>query len=632
MSAFDPAAFDSAAFDTGTSLTPIDTGVAVCPLSISVVSVGPATPLPLAVSVVSPLVFASPLYAVRWSLTARIGDVDYSARLTGAINISAGEDAARVASFSLIPSSPSDIVWLDGKTVTLDVTLFETAASATYRLFTGVIEGRVFAPASRVIDVSCSDGWQERPKACTSPASVEALFGGLATPCRKLVKWSDTEPDPSSYFSSLLATMTGATAIDSNGLWRAIPWAIGTPSTTFGAGEVFGNSLTVGEPNRADVPSAISARLNFRYNRLRAAEVILAWSAVDYHRFVIDGLPTLAKSTVLQALSGASGWLIKGTPTFVEPVPGGYQVNLPNGTPVAYLVGAPEAALTAESFTAVLYHRWYQEIDVAYSIDIDMGGSSDRDDSISVSLASEFAGSNWETAPTTESTTGLYAANAPAQPVTPTGYEGLPLPHPPANSSLEWYPDITAAELSEAGRHVVALALRKAALGRRKRTVEFARPLDPRWEIGSVLAVNAHGVAATGQVTELQHDLDLDSGEIVSTFRLACPLGSGSVTGFSAVIVPPTAGVGYSVTSPTLSNHIGASTETLANPPPDSLAGYLCNVFPDSPDYDATAPVYQTQFRLVLPEISATVRDPLTVEAPIDAAVTIAGGTLAITF
>ena len=84
-----------------------------------------------------------------------------------------------------------------------------------------------------------------------------------------------------------------------------------------------------------------------------------------------------------------------------------------------------------------------------------------------------------------------------------------------------------------------AEAVRKAAQGKRRQTVRFARPLDPRWEIGSVLAVSAYGVAATGQVVEFDESLDHDSGLVESTYRLACPAGSGTTTGYTASVTPP---------------------------------------------------------------------------------------------
>ena len=484
---------------------------------------------------------------------------------------------------------------------------------------------------TRVAQLACRDGWQERPLACTSAADVEALLGGLATPSAAVAPWSATEPDPAAYFGTLLDTVPGATAIDANGLWRVIPWSIGTPMATFTAADVFDESVRVLTAARADVPSAVKAALAVRYHRLHSAEVNLTWTAVANTYYVVDGLPTLPKSTVMAALEGVSGWLIKGKPTIVEPLPGSFPV-LVGGDTVNYIVSPEFARTTCHSFTATLYRRWYQEVEASYTITIPMGGASDRDESIRASIASTFDAGAWETTPSSESASSLYQANAPTVTTPPTGYEGLPAPFPPANGALEHLGDIALPDLQAAAQHVVARAVRKAASGKRKRRVIFERPLDPRWEIGAVLAVNACGVAATGQVSELEHTLDLDSGAASSTITLAAPDSAGASTTFSAAVSAPATSVTHTLVNPTLGTHVDASYDTPAVPTEDNLLGFLCNVVPTSSNYDASKPVYEPQFRLILPEIGATVRDPLAFELPITASVSIAGGSLALTF
>lgn len=585
----------------------------------------------LAISVVSPLVFSSSAGSIRWAPSVVVGGVDVSARLTGALRISAAEDAARVASFSLIPQSPSELAGYEGQSLTIDVTLFRAGQTATYRMFTGTVERSEFDPSTRIAALSCRDGWQERPAACASQAEVEALLGGLATTAPALLPWSDTEPDPAAYFSGLLDTLPGATAIDANGLWKVIPWAIGSPSASFPASEVFDGSVKVMTAARRDVPAAIKATLAVRTHRLHAAEVDLSWTALPNVNYVVDGLPTLPKSTVQAALDGISGWLIKGTPSIVEPLAMSYPV-LVGGQTVYYIVTPEAARVTCKSFTATMYRRWYQQYEVAYSVTIDMGGASSRDDSITASIASTFDAGAWETAPSAESRSSLYQANAPTVSVPPTGYEGLPEPWPPTNGAIDHPGNVAPADLQAAAQQVVARALRRAAAGKRKRTVSFARPLDPRWELGAVLAINASGVAATGQVSEIEHELDIDSGAVSSAFTLAVPDAAGTTTGFTASVTAPATTVTHALTDPALGTHVGASYSTPPTPAEETLIGFLCNVVPTSGNYDAAAPVYEPQFRLILPEIPAPVRDPLTVEVPISATVSIAGGSLALTF
>lgn len=630
MPAFDASGFDAAAFDAGIAApaVPVAAGAVAMGLAISVYKTATPAPAGLAVSIVSPLVFDSSAGHIKWSPSVAIGGVDVSARLTGRISVSAGEDSARIASLELVPPSVIALQGYEGAAITIDVTLFRTGITATHRLFTGVVERQAFDPAARVASLSCRDGYQERPPACSSAADVEALFSGQAYPAPGILAWNAATPDPQAYFSGLLETFPGSVAIDGNGLWHATPWAIGSPDASFGAGDIFAESVTLKTAARADLPRDIHAALVVRGARLHSAEVSLAWTATAYAKYITDGVPVLPKSTVQAALDGIDSWFVKGAPTITEPIPGTYG-------PIAgafYVVSPEMARMTCQSLSATVYRRWYQQVEYELGITIPMGGASSRDDSIRAALVSTFDSSAWEQAPSAESGAAIYSANAPTPVVTPTGYEGLPTPWPPVNGAIDHLPDLLPADLTAAAEHVVARAVRRAASGRRQRQVGFARPIDPRWEIGAVLAISADGIAATGQVVELTHELDVDSGLAESTFTLAVPEGAGSSTGFSVTASLPTPSVMHALANPALGNHFGFSTFTLPNPPEDSLQGFLCNVVPTGITYSASAPAYEPQFRVVMPEIDAVYRDPLTIAQPMTATVNLAAGSLAITF
>lgn len=586
----------------------------------------------LAISVVSPLVFDSSAGYIRWSAKVTIGGVDLSERLTGNLRISAGEDSARVASFSVAPRSVGEMEGYEGAIAVIDVTLFRTAQTATYRLFTGPVERVEFDPNTRVAALSCRDGWQERPKACASAVEVESLFEGMARPSSYVLPWSDSEPDPAGYFSGLLETLPGATAIDANGQWRVIPWAIGTAAATFSAAEIFDGSLSVNTASRADLPASVRGSLALRYNRLHAVDVAIRWQAVDRYRYVIEGLPPCPKSTIVAAIDGLSGWYTKGHPVIVEPEAGSFQLQV--GGQTVYYVLSPEAVKTlCDSMSAKLYRRWYQQTEAVYSVDIPVGGSSDRVDTITASISSTYDAGGWESAPPADHTAGLYSANPPpAPPDPPTGYEALPPPYP-VNGAVDHLPDITINALSAVAENVVARAVRKASQGRRRRTVRFSRPIDPRWDIGAVLAVSATGVTAKGQVAEMEHEINFDSGAVASTFTLAVPEGTGANTASAATIALPAAvNVAHSFREKVLGNWVGASWETPDRPDEDALQGFLCNVDSRAPNYHPTKPAYEPQFRIIMPEIAASWRDPVTVPLTLNATFSIAAGDLAITF
>lgn len=614
MSAFD-SSFD-ASFDTDADVA-IEVGVVtvVCPMAVSVVDLQ---------------VFESKF--LRWSPVVNIGGTDVSGRLTGRISISAVEDAARIASLALIPPNAAALAAYENAPVTIDVLLYRSGTAAAFRLFTGLVEGSEFAPDSRVASLECRDGYQERPKACTTAAEVEALFGGLAVPSPLLLEWNATEPDPVSYFKGLLDTLPGAVAIDASGLWRVIPWTIpATPAASFGQDDIYDGSLTVIHANRADLPKQITATLAHRIHRLHCWQIDVSWSRVDRSRYVVDGLPTLPKATALEALNGLAPWHIKGSPVMVQPIPGSYPIIVGPQT-LYYLVDYPEAQLTVDAFSAQLYRRWYQEVEIRYSIAFEMGGLSDRVDAVSATLTSDFDAGAWESPLSSASSSGIYSANEPIPVVTPTGYEALPAPYPPANASVDHLGSHTSAQRLEALRHVVAKGLRQATAGKRKQRLRFGRPIDPRFELGAVLGVDAYGVSGIGQVDELGHDLDLDSGDASSEFTLAVPQGNSTMTGATVALTAPTPTVAHPSAPIVLGNKIGAAFETPAFPDADAQVGFLCNVLPTSNNYDPSKPVFNTKFRIIMPELTATHRDPLTIETTVTGSYTIAGAGLTIDF
>lgn len=614
MGAFD-ASFD-ASFDSGAPSAAPEIGYAT---------------LGIQVAVVNPDVFLSAPGGLHWLPVVVLGGVDISARLSGQIKISAAEDSARVASLSYQPVAASDLFTLAGQPITIGVTLERAGALAYYQLFAGTVERAPVEMTSHTVEIACRDGYQARIAACKSAAEVEALFGGLAFPAPKLYAWDATDPDPIGYFATLLDSMAGAVAIDSAGLWRAIPWAIGAPAASFGVGDVFDESVSISQTWPADLPGTFTATLKHRHPRLHQIERAVTWSRLTYTDFVVHGVNWATKAAVKQALSGVSGWQAKGEINVVTPTPGTYPVIVGPAT-ITYIVSYENAPFLADSVSCTLYRRWYQNVETAYTYTITLPGGSERTETINEALSSEFDGGEWETTPTAEADIGIWASNAPTVAVPPTGYEGLLPPHPGANGGGDYWADIVQADIDAATTHMVGKVVRKVARALRNRSVSFARPIDPRWEIGAVLAIAAQGVSATGQVVDLEHMLDLDSADAETSFVLALPESIGSSTAVTASAVAPTGVVAHIATPVALANHVGGRADTPRTPDPDTLIGFLCNVLPTANSYDPTAPTYQEQFRVIMPAIDQTHRDALEQAGTISATWSIAGGALAVTF
>lgn len=623
--------FDAVDFPLASASDPYVVGLG---LSVSVVRRYQAA-LPLFVSVADARVFDSEVGAVSWSARVFVGGIDVSSRLTGALRIEAEEDSARVASLDMIPVSSAQLVALEGAAVSIDITVAGGGYSATRRRFTGVVESVTFSAASRVASLSCRDGYQDRIRAAGSESAVRTLLGGLETVSPKIVAWNDDEPDPAGYFAGALDTVPGATFIDGAGSWRVVSWDIGTPARTYTAGDMFDPGPTVQTAQRAELPSAVVATLTHRFQRLHNVELGLNWQEPERENYVIRGIMSPMKSMVAQALENLGDWIVKGNPVLASPVPDVYPVW--DGVQTTYYVVSHEAApLLIRTLSATIYRRWYQDVERRYQVTVDLGGLSGRDESVSRGIRSEFDASGWESGRRSEPSLGIYSANPPPgaeDDPEPTGYEALQAPWPPANGAMDHFADLSSADVQQACRHVIAEATRKAAQWRRRQRVSFERPADLRLEIGEVAGFSAYGVAGKGQVAAWVESYDIDSGACVGQYTLAAPSGSGDVTGFSATISIPSPSVVHAQTASPLDNWIGADSNTPAAAlNPDSLAGFLCNTLPTSDFYDADKPTYETQFRIVLPEIPASVRDPASELVEIDATINLAGSGLTITF
>lgn len=580
------------------------------------------------VRVVDDAVYDSFDHGLSWSASVVVNGVDISSRLVDRMSIQAAEESARVAAFSMVVASSVELAGLESAPVTVDLTVFSITGAATYRRFTGVVETVDFAPESRIATLHCRDGYQERIKACSSSAAVESMFSGLHTACLPLLKWDDAKPDAPAYFSGLLATVPGSVFIDGAGLWRAFSWDIGPAETTFSPADIFDDTLRLSGADRSGLPAAIEATLTLRVARLHNVDLAVSWEGVSYNLVGLGLGSWTSKTSILNALAGLDGWLVKGAPAMTSPL-GSYVVQNGSGGQFPMIIQSPE--LMCLAFSATLYHRWYQEVDYVFTSTIDVGGSSDRDTSIAHTMATDFDAAGWETVPSRSVDVSVYAANPPTgNTPTQTGYEALPGPWPPLNGALDYCPDISTDDIQAAARFVVSKAIRLAAQGRRQRRVEFARPLDPRLDISAVLAVNYPMMQAHGQLAEFTDDLDFDGGSAVTSLTLTCPVGDSTVTsvGTVAIDAPSAADVAHSPAAPILGNWTGSANTMTVELDDSKIQGLLWNLAPTAAQYDATKPMYTQQFRIVMPAIPVALRDPTTINQTITAAFSLAGGSL----
>lgn len=631
MSAFDNA-FAEDAFDVGCTAGAFDAnafdGVAFDGCGSSNFGERYALALPIKVVASDVRVFNSSIGRVFWSVFVVVGGADVSHRLSGELKIAAAEDGARAAWLELSPLTPGQLDAFDSAPVTIDVTISGAGYLATRRRFSGVVRRVEFDAAQRLARLECRDRYQETIRAAGSAAAVQSLLGGLATISDKVAAWDDGTPDPVGYFRMLLGTVPGATYIDGSGQWRVVKWDIGSPSVSYGDTDVFSDGLSLIRPTREDMPASVVATLTHEYYRLHNAELVLNWSGPAYVNYVTRGIPHTSKAMVVDALAGLGDWSVRGEPVLVSPTPGGHPVWA-NGQTVYYLGNYQTAEGLIDEMQATVYRRWYQQVIRRYTVTVDVGGKSDRDESINHQIKSQFDADGWESGRRSEPSLGIYSKNPPPgseDEEAPTGYEALSAPWPPVNSAIDHFGDLTSSEVVAAVRAVVAEAARVVAAGRRQQQLLVERPVDLRVEIGTAAEVDAYGVSGVGQAVEYEEVFDFASGQCVGVYAFACPGGNDAETGFDAIVTIPAPSVVHNPSAPGLGNWIGGDDSTPdAWIPPATIAGYLCNTLPTSSHYDASAPHYETQFRIILPEISAVHRDPVTEIVNVDADIRVAG-------
>lgn len=559
--------------------------------------------LPIEIVVSDDRVFDTSVGVIFWSLLVSINGVDVSRQLTGELSIEAAEDAARVATLSLLIESADQLLSLDSAPITVDVIIKSGDFVARRRRFTGVVELVVFSPADRVASITCRDGYQERIRACVTSGEVFSLLNGMAVVADPIVPWDDGEPDPVGYFYELLGTVLGATIIDGNGVWQVITWSIDAAEITYEAADMFDPGPTVRRPSRVDVPSAIVATLTHTFQRLHSVSIPLHWSGLGGLDYTERGINPPQQTMIMDALTGLADWHVVGKPEFTNFDPVSWPVRL--------------------SMTATLRRRWYQEVVRRYTVTIDMGGASERDASVARSISSDFDADRWESNPDQNSLLDVYAANPPGPPPPPV--EVSPGPYPPENGALDHF-GFDYSVLDKAVRQVVAEAARKAAQGRRKQTISFSRPVDLRLEIGSVAGVNAYGVRGVGQVKSWREVYSFDSGACIGDYLLACPDGNGVSTAFDVSLQTLAPGVLHALSAPELKNWVGGSARVTTYPQnTNDISGHLTNVLFGAAEYDDSLPRFVEQFRIVTPDIGAKWRDPLAEDVSLDVSVTIAG-------
>jgi hypothetical protein len=580
----------------------------------------------------------------RWRHAVFLGDVDVTSRITGEVWDEMNEEAAHVASFTLIPAAGSinPFVYV-GASVTIDHVMRETSGNVSRRRFTGVVEVPEYNPADGTIAFTCTDNVQLRVNNLPR-AVLYALIGGRFH--------ASVHGEPANnweYARALMSTLQASLDCKPSGAITVTPWQGLALHKTFTLDNTLEGSITLELPRRSSLVNQITATFEYRYSRLHRRTAHIRYN-MQLEDAVNNALPLLARSTVEAAL-GSTGWdFFYGRG--IGASGGGGLSNIGRtgaavspATPVIHYTPYPEVYhypfsdaiwsqnetdTTCMGFQASLYRRFAQTVTETYTLtvkapeSIEHNGVIAREDS--ASLASEWDANAWE-------------SDADASPR---------LDSTAQFETLDYAPDVGTADRDAAIETFVDTLKVQVSASHRTARAGATVLLDTSIDLTREERIATAKVTAQGKVVYVRHrsNMDAGAGYALTDFKIAISghgatgLPEVSETGTAAPAAPTAAEITSSVRERhglNLGVHIGGlegspeenadwqgwvvnvqSSVNVTDPGADSYTvegevqsdtGYTGDY--SNPNFVPEKAYQNTGFRLVLPEVEAAARDNL---------------------
>ncbi|MDO9596739.1 MAG: hypothetical protein Q7J47_03365 [Azoarcus sp.] len=598
------------------------------PLRLQVGGTGSALRMPLRLSVIAAAALsgldgaggwpAAP--SGQWRPVVLLDGADITATLVGQVSVSHGDNEARTAEFSFRPASTLQPMSLTGRRV--QIAFAERAADGAainvQLMFTGVIDVPSIDMQTRVVSCSCHDQLQEIISKLPR-ATLAAAIGG-----RWREEATGVPADEWEYAQARLLSVPASIALDEHQQLRVIPWrGAGLKSITVRDADMLDGSLSASLPSRDELRTRVTCRLQYRYERLRGRGAIAAFSQPlrfyigDFREHgagepgAVYAVKFLTVAMVEGATAGLSGWQLDGALSIDQPAAGAYlQGNV--AADGLYLISPTAAVDYALGFSGKYTTRWRQTTTEDYSITVALP-SLEADigivpEEIGANLEAPFEADGWESDATVLPALDIPTAGDVITPWRPTGYD-------------------TAAR-DELMRTLLDQAWVRLWSASRSGRVNFDLPLRPDLWLDWLPDVETVGLIATGKVAGVEHVMDPDGGNAVTSVSIAVGLpGNADATlptwALPAVSMPDeTRGPeAYSFEIGTFVGGAGDGTPRPAevgggdSPPFDSetMIGFSTNldlaIQPDEFNW------YPHQLSIKSPPIDAADRDPLTLES-----------------
>lgn len=574
-----------------TLLTITASGKAVAPTSLAVVDLSQHWPI--------------------WSLRCTIDGVDVSARLKGVAEVEAEEGAARIARFTIEPTSgviaPLDYV---GKPVTLDYLQTIAGTEVARRVFTGRIDTPSFDDAESLLTFECVDDLQNKV-AALDRSVIDALCNGrysTAVQGELLDNWD--------YAGAVMSTVAGSLDAGPFANIRVTPWELASTWATFTDANLIYPRSWLRFPQRSTLVNRVDINYEYRYPRLRQRYAYTSWGG-PLLDMAPNGYAYPTQADILSA-AGGSGWevltgVFYSAPASIAHSSGGFIYPAADAVDLAILQMAQRHSQTVtETYSLVV--RAPESIDANGALPHALRGA----------LQSDFDGGAWESA-------------FDVAPLMPTG------------GDMDWAPDAPRADSDHAIETLLDQA-RVIILGsHRGARVGNATVCNPDLDLDKKVAISTTMRTASGKVARVLHSFDLQAGSAVTEFEIACfgVGGAGIIT--PDTLAAPSPPAEAFETQAWLGQMPALSVNTYGvTPYQDTLMGLLLNTpetitVSDVPTVDGPKtltyanPFYSageypvTGFRMEMPGVVDADRNPIELAATGDYSIVVPTDTLTTT-
>lgn len=477
------------------------------------------------------------LAAAIWAPIVTIDAVDVTARVIGAIRVSAAEGAARIAELSIRPLAASTFTipgWV-GKALTISIADLSTGSPTSIaRLFSGLIDTPTLDIDNGLVSMLATDNLQNVVEAL-SVAAIDALTPGAYS--------SPVIFDPAArgwaHLQDRLSTIPAALELTPMAAARLTNWAPKvSPDLSFTAAHLLDHSLSVALTSRNQLVNRVDVDFGYRFPRVKAEGWPVSFSYVNAGTLSDYAAALnwyLRRDTVTSAIKASGGTIESITYT-----------DFPNSAIGGWIPGSSDYLLCM-GFSAVVSFDYAQITEEAHTITVSAPNSIAAVGTLSDRLSGALEGV-YPPVATAEQSMLLFKNDISGIPPqdTATPASGLTTA---ANVTLTADTNRTAANAAMTA--LIQVAKVRIWGAHRRNTVSAAVALNPSIDLDQTIEMTLPGLHAIGKCVSVEHVMDTDVGQATSNFSVAICSVAG--TGTSHPETATTAPAGSSPASVALS-------------------------------------------------------------------------------